>query len=257
MLDYQINVERTNHMFGNKKRKLEKSFQKEQSKGVPLVAHHNPKSVHAEQFRTIRTNLEFVNLDANVSSIVVTSSIPAEGKSTFASNLAYVMAQTEKRVLIVDADMRKPMVHKTYNLSNETGVSTLISQSGVKVNEVIHFDEALNLYILPSGPIPPNPSELLASARMARLMTVLKEHFDVIIYDMPPLIAVTDAQIIGAKVDGVILVVRQGYVTREDVRNAKSALDNVNAKILGYVMNDKKSSDSAGYYTYYGYSEEE
>ena len=115
-------------MFGNKRRKKEKNLQKEQSFGAPLIAYNNPKSIHAEQFRTIRTNIEFVNIDKPVQTMIVTSSIPAEGKSTISSNLAYVMGTTEKKVLVVDADMRKPTVHRTFALNNEKGLSTLISQ---------------------------------------------------------------------------------------------------------------------------------
>lgn len=243
-------------MFGINRRKQEKSLTKEQTKGAPLVAFQNPKSVQAEQFRTIRTNLDFVNLDQKLTSIVLTSSIPAEGKSTISANLAYVMGATEKKVLVVDADMRKPTVHRTFNLSNDKGLSTLITKPELKINEVIQYSPDLNIYLLPSGPIPPNPSELLTSAKMSNLMEEFKKYFDLIIYDTPPISAVTDAQIMGTKVDGVVLVVREGYVTKEEVRNSKLALENVNARILGYVLNDKKIGDSAGYYAYYGYTEE-
>ncbi|MBS4456645.1 CpsD/CapB family tyrosine-protein kinase [Tuanshanicoccus lijuaniae] len=243
-------------MFGSNRRKREKNLQKEQAKGAPIVAFNNPKSIHAEQFRTIRTNLEFVNLDKPVNSIVVTSSIPAEGKSTVSANIAHIMGATEKKVLIVDADLRKPTVHRTFNLTNERGLSTLFTQPDLKFNDVIQFSPELNLYLLPAGPIPPNPSELLSSAKMTHIMDELKKYFDLIIYDTPPVSAVTDAQIMATKVDGVVLVVREGYVTKDEVKNSKAALDNVNAKIFGYVMNGKEVADSAGYYAYYGYSEE-
>lgn len=243
-------------MFGNKRRKKEKNLQKEQSFGAPLIAYNNPKSIYAEQFRTIRTNIEFVNIDKPVQSMIVTSSIPAEGKSTISSNLAYVMGATEKKVLIVDADMRKPTVHRTFALNNEKGLSTLISQPEMKFNEVVQYSPDLNLYLMPAGPIPPNPAELLTSARMNSIMEELKGYFDLIIYDTPPISAVTDAQIMATKVDGVVLVVREGYVTKEELRNSKAALDNVNARIFGYVLNGKELSDSSGYYAYYGYEDE-
>ncbi|MBS4462479.1 MULTISPECIES: CpsD/CapB family tyrosine-protein kinase [unclassified Facklamia] len=243
-------------MFGFNRRKKEKNLQKEQAKGAPIVAFNNPKSIHAEQFRTIRTNLDFVNLDKPVRSIVITSSIPAEGKSTISANIAHIMGATEKKVLIVDADLRKPTVHRTFNLTNERGLSALFSQPDLKFNDVIQFNPELNLYLLPAGAIPPNPSELLASAKMTHIMEELKKYFDLVIYDTPPVSAITDAQIMASKVDGVVLVVREGYVTKEEVKNAKAALDNVNAKIFGYVINDKEATDSSGYYAYYGYSEE-
>ena len=152
--------------------------------------------------------------------------------------------------------MRNPTVLRTFAFNNEKGLSTLISQSEMKFNEVVQFSPELNLYLMPAGPIPPNPAELLTSARMNRIMEELKGYFDLIIYDTPPISAVTDAQIMATKVDGVVLVVREGYVTKDELRNSKAALDNVNARIFGYVLNGKELSDSAGYYADYGYSEE-
>lgn len=241
-------------MFGKSRKRKEKTILKDQAKGAPLVAFNNPKSIHAEQFRTIRTNLDFVNLDGNLKNLVVTSSIPGEGKSTVSANLAHVMAATEKKVLIVDADLRKPTLHKTFSINNDKGLSTLISQPSLKFNEVIQFSPDLNLYLMPSGPIPPNPSELLASARMNKIVADLNQYFDIVIFDTPPVTAVTDAQIMATKVDGVVLVVRDGYVTKDEVRTSKESLDNVNAKILGYVMNSKQPQEGSGYYAYYGYA---
>lgn len=239
-------------MFGKSRKKREKNILKDQSKGAPLITFHTPKSIHAEQFRTIRTNLDFVSLDKTLKSIVVTSSIPGEGKSTVSSNLAYVMAATEKKVLIIDADMRKPVLHKTFSLNNSKGLSTLISQPDTNFNDVIQYHSDLNLYLMPSGPIPPNPSELLGSARMNKIVSDITQYFDMVIFDTPPVTAVTDAQIMGTKVDGVILVVRNGYVAKEAVKRSKEALDNVNANILGYVMNSKIVEEGSGYYAYYG-----
>ena len=188
--------------------------------------------------------------------LLVSSSIPAEGKSTVASNLAYVITQTDKRVLLVDADLRKPTVHRTFKLNNEQGLTTLLSNADLKFNQVVQHSRDLNLYFLPSGPIPPNPSEILGSGRMTLLMQELGQYFDIVIYDAPPITAVTDPQILATKVDGVVMVVRQGYTRKEEVKKAKEALDNVNANILGYVMNGKEIKDSAGYYAYYGYDNE-
>lgn len=239
----------------NKRRKTEQKLQKEQNQGSSLITYTDSKSLNAEQFRTIRTNLEFAQLDKPMKNLLVSSSIPAEGKSTVASNLAYVIAQTDKKVLIVDADLRKPTVHRTFKLNNEQGLTTLLANSDLKFNQVVQHSRDLNLYFLPSGPIPPNPSEILGSGRMTKLIKNLEQYFDVVIYDAPPVTAVTDPQILATKVDGVVMVVRQGYTRKEEVKRAKEALDNVNANILGYVMNGKEVRDSTGYYAYYGYDD--
>ncbi|WP_124059151.1 CpsD/CapB family tyrosine-protein kinase [Vaginisenegalia massiliensis] len=241
-------------MFKNRQN-LEKKLLKEQLHGASLITFTDPKSVNAEQFRALRTNIEFAQLDKQLKSLLVSSSIPTEGKSTISSNLAYVMGQTEKKVLIVDADLRKPTVHKTFKLNNEQGLSNLIVNRDMKFNEVVQHSYDLNLYFLPSGPIPPNPSELLSSARMNQIMQELSTYFDLVIYDAPPITAVADPQILATRVDGVLMVVRQNFAKKEEVRAAKKALDTVNANILGYVMNGKPVSNSSGYYAYYGYGE--
>lgn len=240
----------------NKRKKTEQRLIKEQIQGSSLITYMDPKSLNAEQFRTIRTNIEFAQLDTKLKSLLVSSSIPAEGKSTIASNLAYVISQTDKKVLLVDADLRKPTVHRTFKLNNEKGLTTLLANSDLRFNQVVQHSKDLNLYFLPSGPIPPNPSEILASAKMTLLMKELAQYFDLVIYDAPPVTAVTDPQILATKVDGVVLVVRQGYSRKEEVKQAKTALDNVNANILGFVMNGKELSETAGYYAYYGYDQD-
>lgn len=240
------------HIFRGRKSK-EESYISEQVEGAPLVTYFNPKSVIAEEFRTIRTNIDFAQVDRDIKSIVVSSSIPAEGKSTISSNLAIAMGAMDKNVLVVDADMRKPTLHRTFTISNEQGLTTLLAHPDIHFNEVVMKSNDLKLYLLPSGPIPPNPSELLASSRMTKLMHELEDYFDLIIYDAPPITSVTDPQILATKVDGVVLVVRQNYVRKDEVRKAKSILDNVDANILGYVLNGKEREDGSGYYAYYGY----
>ena len=173
----------------NKRKKTEQRLQKEQIQGASLISYMDPKSLNAEQFRTIRTNIEFAQLDKPMKNILVSSSIPAEGKSTVASNLAYVIAQTDKRVLLVDADLRKPTVHRTFKLNNEQGLTTLLSNADLKFNQVVQHSRDLNLYFLPSGPIPPNPSEILGSGRMTLLMQELGQYFDIVIYDAPPILS--------------------------------------------------------------------
>lgn len=210
----------------------------------------NPKANQAEQFRTIRTNINFAQLEKNVKSLLVSSSIPNEGKSTLTANLAYVMAQTGKKVLLIDADLRKPTVHRTFKLNNTEGLTTLIADEddSVKFNQVVQYSRELNLYFLPSGPVPPNPSELLGSAKMRSILTTLENHFDLIIFDAPPITAVTDPQILATLVDGVVFVIRQGFVGKDKVKEAILSLQNLKTTILGYVFNDVPKSSGKYYY---------
>ncbi|MGF3195687.1 CpsD/CapB family tyrosine-protein kinase [Facklamia sp. P13055] len=239
-------------MFNTRKKK-ESKLLKDQEFGISLITYTSPQSINAEQFRAIRTNIEFAQVDRKLKSLLISSCIPAEGKSTVSANLAVVMAQTEKKVLIVDADMRKPTLHRTFRIDNKEGLSTLIANPEVKFNQVVQHNPETGLYLLPCGPIPPNPSELLGSARMTSIMHELNQYFDLIIYDTPPITAVADPQILATRVDGILMVLRYGYVRREEVRQAKEILDNVNANILGYVMNGVPREEGSGYYSYYGY----
>lgn len=213
-------------------------------------------SAVAEQYKTIRTNIEFAQISSSVKSIAVTSSISMEGKSTTVVNLAYTYAQTGKKVLIVDSDLRKPTVHRTFKLNNEQGLTTLLANPELKFNQVVQKSKELGLYFLPSGPMPPNPAELIGSPQMARLMQELSDNFDMVIYDTPPINSVTDAQIIASRVDGVILVVRQNVARKELVREAKQALENVKANILGFVISNVPFEEGKGY-GYYAYGLED
>ena len=247
-------------MFGNllKKRtaKAEK-FLKEQPLGAPLVVQADPISLYAEQFRTLRTNIDFSQVDQNLKSLMVTSAIPAEGKTLISSNLAVIQASTEKSVLLVDADFRKPTLHRTFRISNEKGLTSLLVAQDPEAGLEIRCDQETGVYLLPSGPIPPNPAELLSSARMNMVMKMLSKQFDLVIYDVPPVNSVTDAQIMAGKVDGAILVVRSGYVRKEEVKAATEALKNVDANVLGYVLNDVDRKEKGGYYSYSYYRHEE
>ncbi len=221
----------------------------------PIITHQNPKSPISEAYRALRTNIQFSSIDEELRVIMVTSAGPGEGKSTTLINLAVAYAQTDKKVLIIDGDLRKPTMHHTLRVSNRWGLTNLLTNQ-LTIREVLQDTFIPNLQIITSGPIPPNPSEILASKKMISTIEELKQRFDVILIDAPPAIAVTDSQIIASRTDGVILVVNSDKTKREAVLKAKQNLDNVRARILGVVLNnvDRKNKD-AYYYYYYGESQ--
>src|SRR5699024_6106818 len=215
-----------------------------------LITVATPKSIISEQFRTIRTNLTFSIPDEDLQKLFFTSASPAEGTSTVSANTAVTFAQAGKNVLFVDADMRKPTVHYTFRLPNAAGLSTVLTNQ-ITVEEVIRETDIDNLYVITSGPIPPNPSELLGSKMMTYLIEKLKEAFDLIVFDAPPTLSVTDAQILSNEMDGTVLVIDSGYTEKEAITKAKELLDQADAKILGVVLNNYTNS-SGEYYEYYG-----
>ncbi|HJF19094.1 MAG TPA: CpsD/CapB family tyrosine-protein kinase [Enterococcus columbae] len=229
-----------------------KKNQNSVTKPVNLITLLNPNSPISEQYRTIRTNLQFaVSGDEKLRSIVVVSSGPGEGKSTSAANLAVVFAQAGKRVLLVDADMRKPTVHKTFGLSNEAGLSTLISGQA-PVQELVATTEIDRLSVLVSGPTPPNPAELLNSRRMNQIIEEMYHYFDLVIFDLPPVLTVADGLIMAAKTDGTVLVVREDKTSKEGAIEAKRRLQGAKARILGAIYNGASQSAESDYYYYSG-----
>lgn len=218
-----------------------------------LITFSNPKSVVSEQFRTIRTNITFSMPDQDLKTLLVTSSSPGEGKSTSSSNIGVVFAQAGKRVLIVDADLRKPTVHHTFHLKNSLGLSNVLTRQ-CDLYDAIQLSDIENLSIITSGLIPPNPAELLASKTMNMLIKELSTQFDLIIFDAPPVLSVTDAQILSNKVDGTVLVVNSGEAEKDSVVKAKEALAKSQANILGVIMNNYKL-ERGSYYQYYGTGE--
>ncbi|WP_303621593.1 CpsD/CapB family tyrosine-protein kinase [Bacillus sp. FJAT-45066] len=215
-----------------------------------LISHLLPKSPISEQYRTIRTNIQFSSVDSDIHTIMVTSSGPGEGKSTTAGNLAVVFAQQGKKVLYIDADLRKPTAHYTFQIDNFKGLTTVLTKQSVLI-QTVEMTKVENLDILTSGPIPPNPAELLSSRAMDELLNAAKDIYDVIVIDTPPVLAVTDAQILANKCDGTILVVASSSTEIESATKSKELLEAAKAKLLGVVLNKKKMKDSS-YYYYYG-----
>lgn len=219
-----------------------------------LVTLTRPSSVISEQFRTLRTNIQFSMVDKNIKTLVITSAGPGAGKSTISANLAVTFAMQGKKVLIIDADMRKPTVHKTFRLPNRDGLTTLLTNRDVEIKNIVHRLDTEGLFVITSGVIPPNPSELLASNRMNQLIKELEEIFDLVIFDMPPVIAVTDAQIMSSKADGTIFVVNKDGADKEMVKKSKELLEKVKANVIGVVFN-RVELKGDNYYYYYGENE--
>lgn len=216
-----------------------------------LVTFREPKSRISESYRTLRTNLQFTSVERELKTVIVTSTAPEEGKSTTVTNLACVMAQAGYEVLLVDADMRKPTTHLFFRTPNTKGLSNLLAKQE-ELSSLVQPTLVEGLHLLSSGPIPPNPAELLGSWRMDEALKVMQARFDFILIDSPPVLAVTDAQVLATKADGVILVVHSGKTNREMAVKAKNQLENVNAKILGVVLNNRKSQIEDSQYYYYG-----
>ncbi|MFH5810789.1 CpsD/CapB family tyrosine-protein kinase [Companilactobacillus sp. FL22-1] len=236
-------------LFKSKAKKLDNYSLKH---GVGLITYDDPTSNVAEEFNTIRTNIQFSSVDKKLKSILFTSSAPSEGKSTVSNNVAVTWAKQGEKVILVDADLRRPVIHKTFNVSNHRGLSSYLL-GNASLEEIIQPTMINDLYVITSGPIPPNPSELLGSMRTKDLLTRLSDRFGLLILDAPPANSVTDAQVLAAQVDGVILVVPQGIAEKVGVARAKQALDTVHANILGAIMNRVTKEKSASYYGgYYG-----
>lgn len=219
-----------------------------------IITINKPKSPISEAYRTLRTNIQFSSIDSKSKTLLITSSSPKEGKTTTAVNLAVSMAQEGKKTVLIDCDLRKPKIHRIFKLSNEEGGLSNILIDEIKSEQGIKETEVPNLYVLPSGMTPPNPSELLSSQKMQEFMEYLRQSFDYIVVDSPPLIVVTDAQIISKYSDACILVVAAGESDRNAVIKAKELLCNVNANLIGIVLN-KIDISREKYYKYYHYYE--
>ncbi|WP_139994970.1 CpsD/CapB family tyrosine-protein kinase [Paenibacillus paridis] len=216
-----------------------------------LITELNPKSPISEGYRMLRTNIEFSTINQKLQIIMVTSSKPSEGKSTTCANMAVAFAQANKKVLLIDADLRKPSQHHIFGKSNRSGLTTALLNQ-LDLRDIIQFTNTENLSIIQAGPTPPNPSELLSSDPMALLLKRAREQFDVIIVDTPPIMSVTDAQIVATQSDGVVLVIDSGKVKKDVVLKAKASLDHVKARLIGVVLNKINRNHSDIYSYYYG-----
>lgn len=218
-----------------------------------LIAWLRTKAPETEAYRTLRTNIQFSSVDKPLRTLLVTSSSPGEGKSTTTANLAVVLAQTGKRVVVVDTDLRRPVQHKVFGVPNNTGLTTaLLNGDNIRLDGHLQPTEIENLQVLTSGPIPPNPSELLGSHRMAKLIETLAQEADIVLFDSPPVLAVTDAAVLGRQVDGVLLVADAGATREHALATATEELRKTGANVLGVALN-RLDTRRGGYYYYYYY----
>ena len=225
------------------------------SDGFEVLTANSP-FAYSEAFKSLRTNLEFVSSTDNCKTIMMVSALSGEGKTTVSINLAIALAQDGKKVLLCDCDLRKPKVQRYLRIkhSSEYGVSTVLSGSS-EIDSAIGFVEELGIYVMLSGPTPPNPSELLASESSKRMFEELKTRFDFIICDTPPVAIVADSIAFSKHMDGAIMIVRQNYATRNQITEGLEKLGNVGTNVLGVVLNnyDSKVDNNYKYDKYYNY----
>lgn len=218
-----------------------------------MIRRYLKESLSSEAYRTLRTNIQYSSIDKNLQIIVVTSSIPGEGKSTIALNLAYSMSEMNKKVLLIDADLRRPTIHKKLNISNLVGLTDGIIQK-LELKDIVQKIND-NLHVMTAGKIPPNPAEIVGSEAMTVLLNYFREIYDYIIVDTPPVLSVTDSQLLALKADGTLLVVREGFVKAKLVRLAYEELEKVHVNIVGTVLNDSEEKSKISSEYYYKYEE--
>jgi non-specific protein-tyrosine kinase len=213
-----------------------------------LVTIHEPSSPVSEAFRALRTNIQFASVDRELHTLLVTSAEPGAGKSEAVANLAVTMAQADQRVILVDCDLRKPTLHTLFGLESERGLVSMMLGDDELEEPPLQETQVPGLYLLAAGPKPPRPSDMLSSKRMERIIESLRGRADILLFDAPPILSVTDASILATKVDGVLLVTKAGYTQREQVEDAKAQLTKVNAHIVGAVLGNAEMSRQTVYY---------
>ena len=212
-----------------------------------LIALRDPRSPAAEAYRTLRTNIQFSSLDKPLRTLLATSTAPDEGKSTTLANLAITIAQAEQRVVLVDCDLRRPTLHTFFDLPNDLGLTSMIlAQEDAAAP--LQPTSVPGLSLLASGPLPPRPADILGSRRMEAVIARLRSEADIVLFDTPPVVAVTDAAVLATKVDGVLLVFQAGKTSRDRARQARQILEKVKANIVGVVLNNAQIEQGYGYY---------
>lgn len=222
----------------------------------PLIVHVDPRAQRSEAIRVIRTNLQFVDVSNPPKSIVLTSSVPGEGKSTTAANLALSLAETGATVCVIEGDLRRPRLLEYLGFEGSVGLTDVLV-GRFELDDVLQPFADTSLMILGAGGIPPNPSELLGSANMERLIDVLSDRFDYVLIDAPPLLPVTDAAVLSTMVDGALVIVGADIVDKGELKHAVESLEAVNGRVLGLILNRLQGRDGGGYGTYrYEYVQE-
>jgi capsular exopolysaccharide synthesis family protein len=217
---------------------------------INLITLTDPRAPAAEAYRTLRTNLMFSSLDKPLHTLVITSPVPGEGKSTALANLAVTLAQSGHETIIVDCDLRKPTQHELWKLDNTQGLTTMLLDEAALANPALQAVGVAHLNVLTSGPLPPNPADVLVSRRMDQAIEALKARAEYVLFDVPPALVVTDAALLGMKVDGLLLVLRAGTSRRDHAARAKEELERVNVPLVGTVLiNAPRDSAVGNYYT--------
>ncbi|WP_232696492.1 CpsD/CapB family tyrosine-protein kinase [Brevibacillus daliensis] len=214
---------------------------------------YEPNSSVAEAYRILRTNIQFTSVMKQIKTLIVTSSGPEEGKTTTIVNLAIVLAETGKRIILIDGDLRKPMIHRVFNLQNDKGLTNFLTGKE-PYNQVIQTVHSCGLDVITAGPTPPNPTDFIASPDLEALIKQLRLTYDMVLIDSPPVLPVTDSQLLAGYSDGVLLVVRAGKATKEHIKKTKKMMEIVGAHVIGTVLNSKKVGKK-GMDAYYSYTD--
>lgn len=213
-----------------------------------LITLAEPRSAAAEAYRTLRTNLMFSSVENPISTLVVTSPAESEGKSLVLANLAVTFAQSGHKTILVDSDLRRPSQHTLWGVDNTRGLTTMMLDGGALANPPLVSTSVDNLLLLPAGELPPTPADVLGSQRMLDIIGLLKARAHYVLFDSPPVLAATDAALLGSRLDGVLLVVRAGYTRREHAARAREALERVHARIVGAVLSNAPRERAGSYY---------